>query len=217
MHKGQGSSFQLNSGFLLNSCVVFLYFRCFKVVELQSHLQHDQNAHPKSQEAARGPSAPTHLRRSPPLLQAPTWTDWWGGPEQNSTNKWISGVHSKEQSLSRLNISSSICKQRRDEIKSRERGGPQGYLFMRQSGMKRLTLRKCRGSFPLSSMSTTCVSSSQPRRQGGFRSRSDSPAVSFHLHTGYWAQGATAAHDWLLGVPPTDHLQRREASCRRHK
>lgn len=58
-------------------CFVAIYLRCSKVVETPGQLQDGPNAHPKSQGATGGPSAPTALRRSPPLLQALTWTDWW--------------------------------------------------------------------------------------------------------------------------------------------
>lgn len=58
-------------------CCYFVYLRCSRVVEAPGQLQDAPNDHPKSQGATRGPFAPTALRRNPPLLQAPTWTDWW--------------------------------------------------------------------------------------------------------------------------------------------
>ena len=58
--------------------------------------------------------------------------------------------------------------------------------------------------------------SSQPYKQGCFKTMCDSSSISFHLHAGYWAEGETAAHARLLGVSPTHHLQRWEDGCRRH-
>lgn len=45
-------------------------------------------------------------------------------------------------------------------------------------------------------------------KQGYFKSRSESYLISFRLRAGRRAEGAAEAHAWLLGVPPTNHLQR---------
>lgn len=45
-------------------------------------------------------------------------------------------------------------------------------------------------------------------RQGYFKTRSESHPISFRLRAGHRAEGAAEAHAWLLGVPPTHHLQR---------
>lgn len=56
-----------------------IWLRCSKVVETPGQLQHDPNARLKKREATGGLFAPTPPKRNPPPLQAPTWTDWWGG------------------------------------------------------------------------------------------------------------------------------------------
>lgn len=39
----------------------------------------------------------------------------------------------------------------------------------------------------------------------------------FRLHAGHRAEGAAEAHAWLLGVPPTNHLQRRQGGRGPHQ
>lgn len=51
-------------------------------------------------------------------------------------------------------------------------------------------------------------------KQGYFKSRSESYLISFRLHAGHRAEGAAEAHAWLLGIPPTNHLQWWEGGCR---
>lgn len=54
-------------------------------------------------------------------------------------------------------------------------------------------------------------------KQGYFKSRSESCLISFCLHAGHRAEGAADAHAWILGVPPTNHLQWWEGGCWPHQ
>lgn len=61
------------SGVLASYCA----HRCSRGVETHGRRHGGPSARPESRWAPRGRFASTALRRSPPLLQEPTWTDWW--------------------------------------------------------------------------------------------------------------------------------------------
>lgn len=93
------------------------------------------------------------------------------------------------------------------------------FLFKWKKSVVDLETASCLLS-TLTSVSTApsmCFVQPAAKTKETLKSRFESYPISFRLHAGHRTERAAEAHAWLLGVPPTNHLQWRKGGCGPHQ